>query len=774
MFFPLAELSTELTKLTLVQDLAAVMLLAGIFTLVFHYLGWPKVIGYISAGVFMGLPHIKQLVIANESSVNVLANLGVIFLMFTMGLELNIRKLRKIGGIVFPTAIFDLILMLLVGYGIGHHILHWSLLPSLFLGAAICDSSTTLLAKSLEEMGCSKKNFATIIFGTTLSEDIVTIGIMAVLTGLAMTGRFEAAELAKRLLILGLFLTGVMVFGLLILPKFLNKIKRMKDDETLLVIILGICFGISFIAEKMNFSLALGAFLVGAVVSESTVSKRVHEHTGALRSMFSAVFFVTIGLMVDLGQLWHNWHYILLISLAVILCKTFNCTIASFAMGQPHQDAIKTGIGLAQIGDFAYMVALMGMTLTNNAEPYPQMYQIAVGVSVITTLANPFLLKKSAGFTIWLDRKLPSSIQKLLNNYTQFMNRTSKEVTKDYAWPEIKRSLIMYCIDLALLAVVFSVTEYLTELKDLWINMPVIFNKIGNQLLWLCCFLMGLTISVSEFLHVRKMAKLIGKAAVKDYKNESSATSVRHMTMFLVYLIFIMILAIEFISLSTIFTGSWVISLFILAVYFAIGKIFWKRLKPMALENQTSLQMIFYKEEEENNQPENESGDSSIITVPANSGAIGKSLAELRLRNKTGVTVTMIRKKSGQAITSPGPEILLEEDDELHVLATDEQINSANEFLAQTEIPDDSIDNLSQLLEIHVDSCIIPEVSSFCGKSLKASMLRNITGVTVIRLAHADKNIDNPGPDEIFMAGDKVFLLGNNTQLSHAISMLQQ
>ena len=351
LLLPIAEMA--LSKQSLVQDLAAVMLVAGLFAALFHYMGWPKVIGYIAAGTVMGLPNIKEFLIASENSVNVLANLGIIFLMFTMGLELNIRKLRKIGGIVFPTAVYDLVAMLLIGYATGTYILGWGFLPSIFLGAVLCDSSTTLLAKSLEEMGCSKEFFATVIFGTTLSEDIVTIGVMAILTGLAMTGQFQAAELGKQLCLLAMFLTGVLVFGFLLLPRFLNRIRQMKDEETLLIVILGICFGIAFIAEKMQFSLALGAFLVGAVVAESSVSQRIHEHTAALKHTFSAVFFVTIGLMVDLHQMWDNILTILLLSIIVVVGTTANCMIASFVTGLSHKDAIKTGIGLAQIGDFA-------------------------------------------------------------------------------------------------------------------------------------------------------------------------------------------------------------------------------------------------------------------------------------------------------------------------------------------------------------------------------------------------------------------------------------
>ncbi|MBQ7652680.1 MAG: cation:proton antiporter, partial [Victivallales bacterium] len=528
MFFPLCEMTASLNKLSLVQDLAAVMLVAGMVAALFHYLGWPKVIGYIAAGALMGLPQIKEFLIANEGSVNVLANLGIIFLMFTLGLELNIRKLRKIGNIVFPTAVCDIFLMLLAGYLLGHYVFGWSMLPSLFLGAVVCDSSTTLLAKSLDEIGCSKEPFADVIFGTTLTEDILTIGIMALLTGLAMTGTFQPNELVLQLALLLLFLVGVLGFGLILLPKFLDKLKRLKDDETLLVIILGICFGIAFVAEKMQFSLALGAFLVGAVVSESSVSKRVHESTAALRNMFSAVFFVTIGLMVNLHQMWANKWGILIVSALVIVCKTFNCLVASFVMGQTRHDAVKTGIGLAQIGDFAYLVALLGINLRNGAEPFPQMYQIAVGASIITTLVNPFMLRKAQKFANWLDRVMPSRMLRFLENYTVWTRRASSQVIRGEQSADFKKRLILYILDLVLVLVLFSIAHFISERLHVWFQLPRLIRYFKNELIWLATCIFSFPILISAFLHSRQMASALSMATSSAFRNERWSRAMRN------------------------------------------------------------------------------------------------------------------------------------------------------------------------------------------------------------------------------------------------------
>lgn len=766
---PLCEI-TQLTKLTLVQDMAAVMLAAGLVAALFHYLGWPKVIGYIAAGTLMGLPQVKPFLITNEGSVNVLANLGVIFLMFTLGLELNIRRLRKIGGIIFPTAACDLGLMLLAGYALGRHVFHWDMLPSLFLGAVVCDSSTTLLAKSLDEIGCSKENFATVIFGITISEDVLTIGVMAILTGLAMTGQFQAMELAKQLGFLGLFLVGVMVFGLMLLPKFLDKLKKMKDDETLLIIILGICFGIAFIAEKMNFSLALGAFLVGAVVAESSVSARVHESTGALRNMFSAVFFVTIGLMVNPAQMWDNILEILAVTFVAIVGKTVNCMVASYALGQSHKDALKTGIGLAQIGDFAYLIALLGMTLGNGAEPYPRMYQIAVGVSVITTLINPFMLKASVPLGNWLDKKMPGKLLEALENYTLWTKRVGSQIASGNSQTNIKRHVIFYIIDLTLLAVIFMIAHFFLDQAFLKKLLPQFLFNHRHILLWIASCILSFPFMVSAFLHSRRAANDLAKATVPSFINENLYKSLHKLTKFIVIMLSMTLMIIIFSQLSALLFFDSNIFLVILAIYFAVCILGWKKVKKMAQEGQDILTSVINKEDDDLEIKE----DMPVtLALPDASGAIGMTLRQLRLRNRTGASVNKITRASGEILSNPGPKDTLEKGDTLTLAANNEQLQKTKELLSQDEIDSEDFSSLTRILEIHVEPVKLTDNDYANGKSLKEIRLRNLAGTTVVRVEHPDKTAtDNPGPDQILSAGDTVFVLGLSEQIKDSKQIL--
>ncbi|MBR0459247.1 MAG: cation:proton antiporter [Victivallales bacterium] len=759
----LCEVSVELTKLTLVQDLAAVMLAAGLVAALFHYLGWPKVIGYIAAGVLMGLPQVKPFLIANESSVNTLANLGVIFLMFTLGLELNIRQLKKLGNVAFPAATLDVLLMLLAGYALGRHVFHWGMVPSIFLGAVVCDSSTTLLAKSLEEMGCSRERFANVIFGITLSEDIVTIGVMAILSGLVLTGTFQAGALARQLGLLCLFLTGVFVFGLLVLPRFLDRIKEMKDEETLVIIILGICFGIAFIAEQMNFSLALGAFLVGAVVSESSVSKRVHANTGALKNMFSAVFFVAVGLMVDLGQIWDNLGRILLLSLLVLVCKTLNNLLATFAFGQPHKDALKIGIGLAQIGDFSYLVALLGITLTGGKQPYPQMYQLAVGTSILTTLVNPFLLKASVPVGNWLDRKLPQRFRQALESYNAWAQRTGRLVTVFSKTAEFRKSLIFLLLDYALIAVIFLVAHYFNDRTDLWSRTPTLLRRTHSALLWVGACICSIPVIVSAFLNARNLGEEIARVTVPSFLSGRMSSAMRRLAKLVTMGICLVVLVLELADLSSMLFFSWTVLCCILLLFAVLLFFSWKKIRQFAEEGQNTLAMVMEREDREDDAPDGE----DHLPIPSHSCLLGHTLQALRLRNRTGVSILSIQHANGQVTNNPGPKTILQTGDIVQCAGTPEERNRLQQLAELSELPDLPEDNpLTTLLNLQVKPIRIEAGTIAVGKTLKELRLRNRAGTTVVRVARPGlPAIENPGPDLVLAEGFILSIIGSSEQL---------
>ena len=770
-------LALTFSKEALVQDLSAVLLVAGIVAAVLHVLGWPKVIGYIFAGAIISTKPLNSLLIANNESISVLSNLGVIFLMFNLGLELNIRKLRKAGGTVFPAAVFDIGMMLLVGYAIGRHAFHWELIPSLFLGAVICDSSTTLLAKSLAEMGCEKEKFASIIFGITISEDVLTIGVMAVLTGLALTGQFQAKELAEKLGVLILFLSGVLIFGILLLPKLLNKLlSRLKDDETMLIIVMGICFGIALIAEKLEFSLALGAFLVGAVISESRVRGRVIENTMGLRSVFSAVFFVTIGMMVDLEAMWANKWSILLFVVVVIICKTLNNVIVSYMTGQSFRESYQIGVGLAQLGDFAYLVALMGMTLQKGASPYPEMYQMAVGVSIITTLLNPFLLRLAGPFADWQFRHIPSFIAVILSSYTQWTHHTGNAIKSGKNRRPFAQNCLFFAINGMLIGVIFLIGAWFAEAKIPEGALPHYVMSHLPVFLWIICSILVCPFLVNGYLISRRIAGFVSDAFVPRQLEDHGRwqNGLRQITGLLITLLGIVIMTIEYGLLSNMVFWNVYVFLGMLFVISIVSWRCWDKFKNMAYDAQQTLHDVLNREDNDDDAgTDTVFANEAKVTVPHGAGVIGVSLKKLRLRNHTGATVSRIKRSNGDLLNPPGPDEVIQEGDVLYLICAPERMEKAKEYICagNVQIHEES---LTTLLGLHMETMSVPQECKICNQKLADIKLRNRTGATIVKIVRNGVPVSAmPGPDDVLQAGDVLSLYGTSDQLMAVRQLLE-
>ncbi|HTH49481.1 MAG TPA: cation:proton antiporter, partial [Candidatus Limnocylindria bacterium] len=389
--------------LTFLQDLAVVMIVAGLVTILFHRLKQPVVLGYIVAGVIIG-PHTPPFpLIHDEATIHTLAELGIIFLMFSLGLEFNLRKLRQVGVTALLAALLEIVLMVGAGYELGR-LFGWSSMDSLFLGAMLAISSTTIIIKALGELGLAKERFAGLIFGILIIEDILAIVMIALLSGIAMTGTLSLAGVGLTIGKLAIFLTTALVLGLIVVPRLLGYVGRFKSNEMLLVTVLGLCFGFSLLAVKLGYSVALGAFVIGAVISEARELGRIEHLTEPLRDMFSAVFFVAIGMLIDPKMLLSYAWPIAAITVVVIVGKVLTCSFGTFIAGNDTRTSLRVGMGLAQIGEFSFIIASLGLSLKVTSD---FLYPIAVTVSALTTLTTPYLIRSADGLVSWFDRSAP-------------------------------------------------------------------------------------------------------------------------------------------------------------------------------------------------------------------------------------------------------------------------------------------------------------------------------------------------------------------------------
>ena len=320
-------------ELQFIQDLATVMLVAGLTTVIFQRLRQPVVLGYIIAGVVVG-PYTNSLVfIHDENTIRTLSELGMILLLFALGLEFSLKKLREVGGAALVAAVCEIVLMLWLGYEIGRFF-DWSSIDSLFLGAMLSISSTTIILKALGDLNLKREGFAQVIFAILIIEDVLAIVLMALLTGIASTGDLAAGEAMAAIGRLTLFMAVSLIVGLLMVPRVVDYIARVSRDDVLLIAVLGLCFGFCLLVSQMGYSVALGAFLIGAIVGESASVRRIERIIGPVRDMFSAIFFVAIGMLIDPKVLVQYAWPITIVTIAVVLGKVITCSFGVFVAGK--------------------------------------------------------------------------------------------------------------------------------------------------------------------------------------------------------------------------------------------------------------------------------------------------------------------------------------------------------------------------------------------------------------------------------------------------------
>jgi monovalent cation:H+ antiporter-2, CPA2 family len=495
---------------TFLQDLAVIMIVAGLVTIIFHQLKQPVVLGYIIAGVILG-PHTPPFsFIHDEAIVKTLAEIGVIFLMFSLGLEFNLRKLFKVGAAALIAAVAEIIILIFVGYEIGQFF-GWTSLDSLFLGAMLAISSTTIIIKALDELGMKKENFAHTIFGILIIEDILAVAILALLSSIAISGSINSVEVVITLGKLLVFLVSSLTIGILIIPKLISYVASFRSREMLLITALGLCFGFSLLVVRLGYSVALGAFLIGAIVAEAKEIKLIEKLIIPLTDMFSAIFFVSIGLLVDPKVIMIYIIPIIVITLAVVIGKVVVCSMGVFLAGRDGKTSMRVGMGLAQIGEFSFIIASLGMTLKVTS---PFLYPIIVAVSAITTLLTPYLIKVADPFTDYIAKIAPVRISRVFNLYTAWLEGLRPQGEQAILFQAIQKALLHVVINLILITAVFVTGSYFSH--SIKHNIYFITDdKIQKAIIWGLALIISLPFLIAIYRKLNALSAIITEMIIR-------------------------------------------------------------------------------------------------------------------------------------------------------------------------------------------------------------------------------------------------------------------
>lgn len=726
----------------LITDLGLILMTAGVAVLLFKKIKQPLVLGYLIAGFLAGSNFDFFPSITDHKSVEVWAEIGVIFLLFSLGLEFSFKKLMKVGGTASITALTQIVFMVVVGFSIGHW-MGWSTMDSIFLGATLSVSSTTIIIRAFDELGVKGKKFAGIVFGALIVEDIVAIIMMVLLSTIAVSQQFSGVELLQSVLKLVFFLTLWFVGGIFFVPTLLRKAKNLLTDEMLLIISIALCLLMVILAANVGFSPALGAFIMGSIIAETTQAEKIEHLIKPVKDLFGAVFFVSVGMLINLDTLVEYALPVVIITLVTVFGKSFSSTLGALLSGQPLKQSVQTGMSLAQIGEFSFIIATLGMTLGVISD---FLYPIVVAVSAITTFTTPFLIKYSTSFSDSLEQILPKKWVKALDKYS-----TNTEAIKSVSdWQVVLRANLTQIVihSVIIVAVILLSSQYILPLVE--------SSKFGNAL----AALITLVILAPFFwaLSLRRVAVKQSQVLMKErkYRGPIIMIILLRMLLTLFYLGFM---------LNTFFSPE--IALIALVVAVAVYFIFPKKLNGQYhkieshfISNLNAREIVKAGRSRQDLTPWD--GHMTTFEVAKESNIAGKTLAELQIREKMGINIAFIRRGEVM-INIPGRNERLFPGDEICVIGTDNQVQDFKEYLDKHEkdIPETVAETDIILKQIELKN------EEFIGKSIRESQIREKTKGLVVGIERNRKRILNPESHIILEQFDILWVVGSKKLLSN-------
>ncbi|WP_282339198.1 cation:proton antiporter [Pseudomonas sp. PS02288] len=509
--------------ISFIQDLAVIMLIAGVVTILFHRFKQPVVLGYIVAGFLIG-PHTPPVgLIHDEETIKTLAELGVIFLMFCLGLEFSLRKLFKVGATAFIAAFLEIGLMIWIGYEIGQYF-GWNNMDSLFLGAILAISSTTIIIKALGDLKMKNERFAQLIFGVLIVEDILGIGIIALLSGIAVSGNVETGQVFATVGKLTLFMIVALVVGILLVPRILAYVARFESSEMLLVTVLGLCFGFCLLVVKLEYSMVLGAFLIGAIMAESRQLAQIERLVEPIRDMFSAIFFVAIGLMIEPRILLDYAWPIAVITCAVVIGKIVTCSLGAIVAGNDGRTSLRVGMGLSQIGEFSFIIAALGISLQVTSD---FLYPVAVAVSAITTLLTPYLIRAADPLSGKLAQVMPERVSRVFALYGDWLRSIQPQGQSAVLAGMIRKILMQVGVNLAIVVAIFLGGAYFAGTLATYLAPWVAQDNLQKALIWGAALLLALPFLIAAYRKLKALSMLLAELSVRPEKAGRHTARVR-------------------------------------------------------------------------------------------------------------------------------------------------------------------------------------------------------------------------------------------------------
>lgn len=713
----------------LIQDLAIILIAAGIVSVIFRKIGQPVVLGYIIAGTLVS-SHVWFLpTVTDLPNIQVWAEIGVIFLLFALGLEFSFKKLFRVGGPASITAIVEILAMVALGYLSGRFF-GWKTIDSLFLGGILAISSTTIIIKTIQETGMKGRGFVDFVFGILIVEDLVAVMLLVLLSTVAVTNQFIGEELIYSALKLIFFVVLCFVAGIFVLPTILRSLRKILNEEMLLIVSLALCFLTVILSTTAGFSPALGAFIMGSILAETSEVKKIEHLILPVKDLFAAIFFVSVGMLIDPKVLREYAGPIALLTLVTIFGKFFSILIGSLISRRSMKHSVQAGLSLAQIGEFSFIIAALGLNLKVTSS---FLYPIAVGLSVITTFITPYLIRNIDPIYIWIEKCLPKKIQLPLIKKSPHSNSVLEQREK---W----KKNVLTSLSLIILNTVIIISFFFFIIWLLPKHLQYI--ALGLILLFTAPFLWAILFKKTEALSLSK----------KD--------QITHYTLEAIRIIFSCAL---YSYLASLYTDNILVIILTLLLAFVVLFLFSPILQKIYGIFEKHFLKNFFDREINTQVPTFGPWDAHIsyLVIPAESEVAGKTLHELKIRENYGASIALI-ERGHLFITAPGRDEKLFPNDRVAVIGDDESVEKLTQFLKSTKVftPNTKVENYA------LHKVLVTENMSFVNKTIRKSGLREKTDGLVVGIERHGERILNPDSMLKIQPDDLLWIVGDSEKIS--------
>lgn len=740
----------------LVKDLALILMVAGIVTIIFKKLKQPLVLGYIVAG-FLVSPHMPYTMsVIDETDIKTWADIGVIFTLFSLGLDFSFKKIVKMGVSPIIATIVIVFSMMMLGISIGHGF-GWSKMDCIFLGGMLAMSSTTIIYKAFDDMGLRQQKFAGMVMSVLILEDILAIVMMVMLSAIAGGNNPDGEQMIGSVIKIAFFLVLWFIVGIFAIPLFLRSVRKLINNETLLIVALGLCCGMAVLSTKVGFSSAFGAFVMGSILAETIEAEKIIKLVEPVKNLFGAIFFVSVGMLVDPKILIEYAIPILALVGSILIGQAIFGTFGFMLGGESLKSAMRCGFSMAQIGEFSFIIASLGLSLGVISN---YLYPVVVAVSVITTFLTPYMIRLATPTYQVMEKHLPKRLINILNHFAM----SHPSTTQQSKWKSLLRQMLINTVAYSILTAAVIALMFTFVLPFTRSLFP------GWKLHWYANAITGILtlVLIAPFLR----AIIMKKNHSNEWKRlwvESSINRIPLLFTIVVRFVIALVFIFYICNYLTRFTDALMIIFGIAVVSLMIASRWTKKrsikMERLFIHNLRSRDIMAQVNGEKKPLYEGHLLDRDIhisdFDVPEDSSWGGKTLKELHLRERFGVDMSSIMRGS-QRLNIPNGDTVIFPGDKLQVIGNDDQLQKFATALSTDLIPEDLE---IEKREMKLRQLIISGKSEFCGKSLLESGIRDKYNCMVVGLEEGQENLTKIAPTRTFEKGDILWIVGEESDL---------